>query len=194
MTNFFLRQPHHRGGIRQETVVIPEKMCYNPENAVQAQGGSVMPTLVPILADIRSGAEEAPPVPNTTFGMLFACWAIVIVLLAMVVVFMRAKKKDYALAVLPLTLPELHPNPCPHRSHGGAFFLSFAGLFLTRHPRETQPASVYHFLRWVYHPADLGSRLQYPVGFFSLSARQADIADNKGEKAEPAVQKAAGGL
>ena len=63
-----------------------------------------MPTLVPILADIRSGAEEAPPVPNTTFGMLFACWAIVIVLLAMVVVFMRAKKKDYALAVLPLTL------------------------------------------------------------------------------------------
>ena len=75
MTNFFLRQPHHRGGIRQETVVIPEKMCYNPENAVQAQGGSVMPTLVPILADIRSGAEEAPPVPNTTFGMLFACWA-----------------------------------------------------------------------------------------------------------------------
>ena len=37
-------------------------------------------------------------------GMLFACWAIVIVLLAMVVVFMRAKKKDYALAVLPLTL------------------------------------------------------------------------------------------
>lgn len=36
--------------------------------------------------------------------MLFACWAIVIVLLAMVVVFMRAKKKDYALAVLPLTL------------------------------------------------------------------------------------------
>ena len=104
MTNFFLRQPHHRGGIRQETVVIPEKMCYNPENAVQAQGGSVMPTLVPILADIRSGAEEAPPVPNTTFGMLFACWAIVIVLLAMVVVFMRAKKKDYALAVLPLTL------------------------------------------------------------------------------------------
>ncbi len=173
-----------------------------------------MPTLVPILADIRSGAEEAPPVPNTTFGMLFACWAIVIVLLAMVVVFMRAKKKDYALAVLPLTLvpfahiisgvisrfldslylPELHPTPCPHRSHGGAFFLSFAGLFLTRHPRETQPASVYHFLRWVYHPADLGSRLQYPVGFFSLAARQADIADNKGEKAEPAVQKAAGGL
>lgn len=63
-----------------------------------------MPTLVPILADIRSGAEEAPPVPNTTFGMLFACWAIVIVLLAMVVVFKRAKKKDYALAVLPLTL------------------------------------------------------------------------------------------
>lgn len=104
MTSFSLRQPHHRGGIRQETVVIPEKMCYNPENAVQAQGGSVMPTLVPILADIRSGAEEAPPVPNTTFGMLFACWAIVIVLLAMVVVFMRAKKKDYALAVLPLTL------------------------------------------------------------------------------------------
>lgn len=149
MTNFFLRQPHHRGGIRQETVVIPEKMCYNPENAVQAQGGSVMPTLVPILADIRSGAEEAPPVPNTTFGMLFACWAIVIVLLAMVVVFMRAKKKDYALAVLPLTLvPFAHiisgvisrfldsliflsftQIQCPHRSHGGAFFPVFCWAF-----------------------------------------------------------------
>ena len=58
----------------------------------------------PLLADVSSGTETQPSVPNTSFGMLFACWAIVIVLLAMVVVFMRAKKKEYALAVLPLTL------------------------------------------------------------------------------------------
>ena len=58
----------------------------------------------PLLADVSSGAETRPAVPNTSFGMLFACWAIVIVLLAMLVVFMRAKKKEYALAVLPLTL------------------------------------------------------------------------------------------
>ena len=42
-------------------------------------------------------------------GMLFACWAIVIVLALMFVVFMRAHKKDYALAIIPLViLPLAH--------------------------------------------------------------------------------------
>lgn len=68
-----------------------------------------MTTLLPLLADVYSGMEERTPELNTPAGMLFACWAIVIVLLAMVVVFMRAKKKEYALAVLPLTLvPFVH--------------------------------------------------------------------------------------
>lgn len=45
----------------------------------------------------------------TTRGMLFACWAIVIVLLAMVFVFLRSNKKDYALAILPLIItPFIH--------------------------------------------------------------------------------------
>ena len=35
-------------------------------------------------------------------GMLFACWAIVIVLVAMFLVFMRAHKKEYAVAIVPL--------------------------------------------------------------------------------------------
>ncbi len=68
-----------------------------------------MTMLVPLPADVYSVMEEHPPEPHTPAGMLFACWAIVIVLLAMVVVFMRAKKKEYALAVLPLTLvPFMH--------------------------------------------------------------------------------------
>ena len=42
-------------------------------------------------------------------GMLFACWAIVIVLVCMMVIFMRARKKEYALAVLPLAMvPFIH--------------------------------------------------------------------------------------
>lgn len=36
---------------------------------------------------------------------LFACWAIVLVLLAMAVVFMRAGKREYAVGILPLILP-----------------------------------------------------------------------------------------
>lgn len=42
-------------------------------------------------------------------GMLFACWAIVIVLVAMFLVFMRAHKKEYAVAIVPLiVLPFIH--------------------------------------------------------------------------------------
>ncbi len=40
-------------------------------------------------------------------GMLFACWAILIVLAAMFFTFLRAGKTDYAVAVLPLALPPL---------------------------------------------------------------------------------------
>ena len=39
--------------------------------------------------------------------MLFACWSIVIVLAAMFFVFMRAHKKEYAVAVLPLVITPL---------------------------------------------------------------------------------------
>ncbi len=46
---------------------------------------------------------------GTSIGMLFACWAIVIVLVAMALVFLRAGKKEYALAVLPLAItPFVH--------------------------------------------------------------------------------------
>mgnify|MGYP002582085850 CR=1 FL=1 len=50
-------------------------------------------------------------------GMLFACWAIVIVLVAMFLVFMRAHKKEYAVAIVPLiVLPFIHilSNPLAH--------------------------------------------------------------------------------
>lgn len=50
---------------------------------------------------------EAPP-PSSQ-AMLFACWAIVIVLVCMMIIFMRARKKEYALAVLPLAMvPFIH--------------------------------------------------------------------------------------
>lgn len=53
-----------------------------------------------------------PPPPEkigTSAGMLFACWAIVIVLVAMALVFLRSGKKEYALAVLPLAItPFVH--------------------------------------------------------------------------------------
>lgn len=44
-------------------------------------------------------------VAAANFGMLWACWAIIIVILAMFVVFMRANKKAYAIAILPLAVP-----------------------------------------------------------------------------------------
>lgn len=42
-------------------------------------------------------------------GLLFACWAIVIVLSSMFLVFMRARKREYAYAIIPLVLlPLVH--------------------------------------------------------------------------------------
>ena len=42
-------------------------------------------------------------------GCFFACWAIVIVLSLMVLVFLRARKKEYAVAILPLLIaPFVH--------------------------------------------------------------------------------------
>ncbi len=42
--------------------------------------------------------------PTNSGGMLFACWAIIIVLLAMSFVFLRSGKKDYSVAILPLLI------------------------------------------------------------------------------------------
>ncbi|HIW73219.1 MAG TPA: hypothetical protein H9684_02745 [Firmicutes bacterium] len=54
-------------------------------------------------------ATASPDGANTPASMLFACWAIVIVLWAMVVIFLRAKKKEYAVAILPLLIaPAVH--------------------------------------------------------------------------------------
>lgn len=63
---------------------------------------------IPFLRLTGPAAETAREIPPSA-GMLFACWAIVIVLAAMFVVFMRAKKKEYAVAILPLGLePFVH--------------------------------------------------------------------------------------
>ena len=51
--------------------------------------------------------EASTPPPSTSVGMLFACLSIVIVLAAMFFVFMRAHKKEYAVAVLPLVITPL---------------------------------------------------------------------------------------
>ena len=56
---------------------------------------------------LRPYVEDSTPPPSTSVGMLFACWSIVIVLAAMFFVFMRAHKKEYAVAVLPLVIPPL---------------------------------------------------------------------------------------
>ncbi|MCI9413795.1 MAG: hypothetical protein HFJ79_01265 [Clostridiales bacterium] len=62
-----------------------------------------MPSLL-----LLTGAPDVHTI-NTSAGMLFACWAIVIVLLAMALVFMRAGQKAYALAILPLVItPFVH--------------------------------------------------------------------------------------
>lgn len=55
------------------------------------------------------GATPPPVGSETPAGMLFACWAIVIVLSLMVLVFLRARKKEYAVAILPLLIaPFVH--------------------------------------------------------------------------------------
>lgn len=43
----------------------------------------------------------------TNSKLLIACWATVIVLILMALVFWRSKKNSYAVAVLPLTIPPL---------------------------------------------------------------------------------------
>lgn len=56
-----------------------------------------------------SAAIEADKAVSESAGMLFACWAIVIVLVAVSIIFMRAKKREYAVAVLPLAIvPFVH--------------------------------------------------------------------------------------
>lgn len=50
---------------------------------------------------------------STSTQLLIACWATVIVLSAMALVFWRSKKNAYAIAVLPLMLP-----PCMHLLSG----------------------------------------------------------------------------
>lgn len=68
--------------------------------------------LFPIAAIPATGVsvpEDLPPQVSTSIGMLFACWSIVIVLGAMFFVFMRAGKKEYAVAILPLLIvPLMH--------------------------------------------------------------------------------------
>ena len=52
---------------------------------------------------------ELPPQVSNSSGMLFACWSIVVVIVAMFIIFMRAHKKEYAVAILPLVLvPLMH--------------------------------------------------------------------------------------
>ena len=69
------------------------------------------PTLLPLAGETYASAAPLPPegtVPSNQ-ATLFACWAIVIVLLCMMIIFMRARKKEYALAVLPLAMvPFVH--------------------------------------------------------------------------------------
>lgn len=64
------------------------------------------------MLNVVSAAGEAVSAADgsrTSASMLFACWAIVIVLLAMVIIFLRARKKEYALAILPLLIaPAVH--------------------------------------------------------------------------------------
>lgn len=63
-------------------------------------------------------------------GMLFACWAILIVLAAMFFTFMRARKTDYALAILPLAIPPLIYIPSGLIARWLSSFLPVSGLQL----------------------------------------------------------------
>ena len=66
--------------------------------------------LFPLRAVASAIGDSAPAATvSTTTGMLFACWAIVIVLISVFIVFMRKGKREYAVAVLPLVLvPLMH--------------------------------------------------------------------------------------
>ena len=64
-----------------------------------------------LAADVSKDAKALEGTSHS--GMLFACWAIFIVLLAMVVVFLRSGKKEYAVAILPLLIvPFMHIFSC----------------------------------------------------------------------------------
>lgn len=74
----------------------------------QQKGGDFM-LLHTLPATVSPTTGDALQPVTTSVGMLFACWAIVIVLLAMFIVFMRAGQKPYALAILPLVIvPFIH--------------------------------------------------------------------------------------
>ena len=109
---------------RERYIKIKENI-YIAEESPSAVGGAAgrrrAATLAPLLrkgASAEKGGETMPFVnalpgageaaassgAKTSTEMLFACWAIVIVLLAMELVFLRARKKEYAVAILPLLI------------------------------------------------------------------------------------------
>ncbi len=69
---------------------------------------------------------------TTNSKLLIACWATVIVLAAMSLVFWRSKKNSYAVAVLPLTLPPLVHLISGILARGLDLTLPFASSFQIR--------------------------------------------------------------
>ena len=66
-------------------------------------------TLILLTGQMESTLKETTPQVSNSYGMLFACWSIVVVIVAMFIIFMRAHKKDYALAIMPLVIvPLMH--------------------------------------------------------------------------------------
>jgi len=55
----------------------------------------------PYLLTLSASGNSGEP---SSGGMLFACWAILIVLIAMSFVFLRSGKKEYSVAILPLLI------------------------------------------------------------------------------------------
>lgn len=76
-------------------------MPFLPDETLSHMG--ILLTGTATTASVEEITEGAP----TSDGMLFACWAIVIVLLAMAFAFLRANKRDYAVAILPLVCTPL---------------------------------------------------------------------------------------
>ena len=71
-------------------------------------------------------------IPYTNSKMLIACWATVIILGAMSLVFWRGKKTSYALGVLPLAIPPLVHVFSGLLARGLDFTIPFATPFHTR--------------------------------------------------------------
>ncbi len=69
---------------------------------------------------------------TTNSKLLIACWATVIVLAAMSLVFWRSKKNTYAIAVLPLILPPLGHLISGILARGLDLTLPFASSFQIR--------------------------------------------------------------